>query len=113
MRLSELINGIYTKPLADCYRDFEVLTISCDSREEQKDGLFVALAGTKFNGEDFIKDAMAQGAKIIAKRGQERALKSVSIPDNVCVLDVDDPKYFLHCIGQRFYDHPSNKIKSV
>ena len=63
MRLSELINGIYNKPLPASYRDFEVLTISCDSREEQKDGLFVALPGFKFNGRDFIKDAMAKGAK--------------------------------------------------
>jgi len=113
MRLSELINGIYTKPLPASYRDFEVLNLSCDSREEQKDGLFVALPGFKFNGRDFIKDAMARGAKIIAKQGEVRVLKNVSIPDNVCVLDVDDPKSFLHCIGQRFYGLPSNKIKSI
>ena len=113
MRLSELINGIYTKPLPSSYRDFEVLTISCDSREAQKDGLFVALPGFKFNGENFIKDAMAQGSKIIAKQGGAKSLEQESIPDNICVLDVDDPKYFLHCIGQRFYGLPSHKIKSI
>ena len=69
MRLSELTNGIYTKPLPAQFQDFEVLNLSCDSREEQKDGLFVALPGSKFNGEDFIKDAIAKGAKIIAKQG--------------------------------------------
>ena len=31
----------------------------------------------------------------------------------MCVLDVDDPKYFLHGIGQRFYGYPSDKINSV
>ncbi len=113
MLLSELINGIYTKPLPAFYRDFEVLNLSCDSREEQKEGLFVALAGTQFNGRDFIKDAMARGAKIIVKQGVARELQNAGIPNNICVLDVDDPKYFLHCIGQRFYDHPSNKIKSI
>ncbi|MBF0571321.1 MAG: UDP-N-acetylmuramoyl-L-alanyl-D-glutamate--2,6-diaminopimelate ligase [Candidatus Omnitrophica bacterium] len=113
MRLSELIDGIYREPLVFSYRNFDVRTISCDSREEQTDGLFVALAGTKLNGEDFIKDAIAKGAKIIAKQGETRKLKNVSIPDNVCVLDVDDPKYFLYSIGQRFYGNPSDKIKSV
>jgi UDP-N-acetylmuramoyl-L-alanyl-D-glutamate--2,6-diaminopimelate ligase len=113
MRLSDLINGIYNKPLPASYRDFEVLTVSCDSREEQKDGLFVALPGFKFDGRDFIKDAMDKGAKIIAKQGGARVLENVSIPDHVCVLDVDDPKYFLHCIGQRFYGAPSDKIKTV
>ena len=28
-------------------------------------------------------------------------------------MDVDDPKHFLHSIGQRFYGYPSNKIKSI
>jgi UDP-N-acetylmuramyl-tripeptide synthetase len=111
MRLSELIDGIYNKPLPASYRDFEVLTISCDSREEQKDGLFVALQGFKFNGRDFIKDAIAKGAKIIVK--QSGANGSRAGMDDVCVLDVDDPKYFLHCIGQRFFGSPSDKIKSV
>ena len=109
MRLSELINGIYTKPLPASFQDFEVLTISCDSREEQKDGLFVALPGFKFDGRDFIKDAVARGARVIVKQSKSSAI----IPDNVCVLDVDDPKYFLHCIGPRFYGNPSDRIKSI
>ncbi len=124
MRLSELIDGIYTKPLPASYRDFEVLNLSCDSREEQKDGLFVALPGFKFNGRDFIKDAMAKGAKVIVKQSTtfchpEPPIKTFGdgtlsiIPDNVCVLDVDDPKYFLHRVGQRFYGLPSDKIKSI
>ena len=111
MRLSELIDGIYNKPLPASYRDFEVLTISCDSREEQKDGLFVALQGFKFNGRDFIKDAIAKGAKIIVKQSGSNGPRAGM--DDVCVLDVDDPKYFLYCIGQRFFGSPSDKIKSV
>ena len=113
MRLSELINGVYTKSLPDPFRDIEVRIISCDSREEQKDGLFVALSGAKFNGEDYVKDALVQGARIIVKKGDSRLLNNVRIPDHICVLDVDDPKYFLYCIGQRFFDHPSHKINCV
>jgi UDP-N-acetylmuramoyl-L-alanyl-D-glutamate--2,6-diaminopimelate ligase len=114
MRLSELLNGIYTKPLPVQFQDFEVLSISCDSREEQQDGLFVALPGFKFNGEDFIKGAIAQGAKIIAKQGAS-PIKGFGddIMEGVCILDVADPKYFLHSIGQRFYEYPSNKINSI
>jgi UDP-N-acetylmuramoyl-L-alanyl-D-glutamate--2,6-diaminopimelate ligase len=112
MRLSELLSGIYTKPLPAQFQDFEVRAISCDSREEQKDGLFVALAGSKFNGEDFIKDAIAKGAKVIvipAKAG----IHSRGLSPSTCVLEVDDPKHFLHCIGLRFYDSPSKKINSI
>ena len=76
MRLGELINGTYTKLLPSQFQDFEVRTVSCDSREEQKDGLFVALAGTKFNGEDFIKDGDGKGAKAIVKQ-KNIAIKNI------------------------------------
>jgi UDP-N-acetylmuramoyl-L-alanyl-D-glutamate--2,6-diaminopimelate ligase len=107
MRLNELLNGIYTKAIPDSFRDFEVRTISCDSREEQKDGLFVALPGFKFNGEDFIKDAIGQGAKIIVKQSSTASTK------DICILDVDDPKHFLYRIGPRFYGSPSDKVKTI
>jgi UDP-N-acetylmuramoyl-L-alanyl-D-glutamate--2,6-diaminopimelate ligase len=114
MRLSQLIKGLYAKPVPPAFGDFEVGNISCDSREEQKDGLFVALPGSKFNGEDFIKEAASRGARIIVrKRADSRQDPASGLADNVCILDVDDPKLFLHGIGQRFYGNPSEKIKSV
>ncbi len=110
MLLNKLIEGIYTKPLPGTFQDFEVLTVSCDSREQQKDGLFVALPGSKFNGADFIKDAIAQGAKIIV---QQNGPPLKSFGDDICILEEEDPKYFLHAVGQRFYGDPSHKIKSI
>jgi len=109
MRLCDLIEGIYTKPLAGLWADFEVRTVSCDSRGDQQDGLFVALPGAKFDGQDFIKDAIARGAKVIVRSNDARG----PIAEEVCVLQVDDPKSFLRGIGERFYDHPSGKIKTI
>jgi len=106
MRLSDLVKGIYTKSLPEPFQDIDVCRISCDSREEQQDGLFVALPGAKFKGEDFIKDVIAKGAKIIVKQGNSQM-------KDICFLDVQDPKRFLVEIGQRFYHNPSKKIKSV
>ena len=113
MRLHDLIDGIYTKPLAVFWADFEVRTISCDSREGQTDGLFVALPGAKFNGQDFVKDAMSRGAKIIVTSSDTHKGASGPLAGDVCVLSVDDPKSFLRSIGVRFYDHPSGKIKTI
>ncbi len=110
MRLSELIKGIYTRPLPPAFEDFDVLTVSCDSREEQKNGLFVALSGAKFKGEDFIQEAIAKGAKVIVS--SQKALLGMT-EENICVLEIDDPRQFLKYIGPRFYGFPSAKIKSV
>ncbi|MBF0511660.1 MAG: UDP-N-acetylmuramoyl-L-alanyl-D-glutamate--2,6-diaminopimelate ligase, partial [Candidatus Omnitrophica bacterium] len=84
MRLRELIHGIKTQDVSSSWLDFDVQTISCDSREDQKDGLFVALAGVKLNGADFIKDAVSKGARIIVTDNEE----GLNLKEDVCVLKV-------------------------
>ena len=66
MRLGELLTSIPDLHWDERLGDQAVGTISCDSREPQPDGIFVALSGFKFNGADFIKDAISHGARAIA-----------------------------------------------
>ncbi len=113
MRLKDLIKGFYTKELPAPYADYQVALVSCDSREAQMGGLFVALPGFKFDGNDFIKDAVAQGAHVIVKKGPARDLGNYTIPESVCVLDVDDPKAFLRDAALRFYQNPSTKVRTI
>ena len=114
MRLSELIDGIYTKPLPASCQDFEVSPfLAIRVRNKKMDYLWLC---RDLNLMEKILSRMRwlKGRKLLLNRARQGSLKNVQdIPDNVCVLDVDDPKYFLHCIGQRFYGNPSDKIKSV
>ncbi len=113
MTLKDLLDGIYLKPLSIVNEGIVIDTISCDSRKEQSQGLFVALSGFKSNGEDFIRDAVDQGAVVIAKKGSNRILSNYEIPESVCLLDVDDPKMFLTQIALRFFDNPSGKVRTI
>ena len=96
MRLRDLLNSISGARCEDRYGDYPVNALSCDSREDQPDGLFVALKGDAFNGEDFIKDAIARGATMVAKTGSGRLVGDYRIPDDIAVIDIQDPKIFLH-----------------
>ena len=113
MTLKDLLKDIYLKPFPKACKDVVIETISCDSRLKQPQGLFVALDGFKFKGEDFIQQAIAQGAVVVAKKGQNRTLSNYTIANSVCLLDVKDPKLFLRHIALRFFDHPSRKIKTL
>ncbi len=113
MLLKDLLKDIYLKSLPEGFENIEVEAISCDSRLAQPQGLFVALPGFKVNGEDFIKDAVAQGTVVVVKKTAERKLPNYTVPDSVCLLDVDDPKLFLRQITLRFFDYPSRNIKTV
>ncbi len=113
MTLNDLIKDFYFKELAARYADIEVNLISCDSREPQLGSLFVALPGFKFDGNDFIKDALAQGAHVIVKKGSGRELSNCIIPDHVAVLSVDDPKVFLRQAALSFYKNPSAMVRTI
>lgn len=114
MRLEELIQGMYTKDVPATFRQFEVRHLSCDSREEQKDGMFVALPGFKFNGTDFIQEAVSKGARVIVTGSRHALPRGPGLAeDQICQLEVEDPKRFLQGVGPRFYGEPSHKVKSV
>ena len=113
IRLCDLLSFI---PEARCDKRFDgfcIRHISCDSREQQPDGLFVALAGFKFNGADFIRDAIANGAVAIAKTDGARQSGQYHIPQNIAVIEVTDTKIFLRQAAEHFYGNPSSKVRVI
>ena len=60
MRLSELLKGDNGPP-SGLARDVEVTGLSADSRTVRPGNLFVALEGPRFDGHDYVADAMERG----------------------------------------------------
>ncbi len=110
MRLKELLKGIYEEELEDRFSDFEVSSLCCDSRQVEKNSLFIALEGDKLNGVHFIDDAIGKGAKVIVLSQQE---KIDSRQENICYLFVKHPKVFLKEIALRFYGYPSKDVRVI
>jgi len=86
--------------------DIEVKAICFDSREVEKDGLFIAVRGTQADGHDFIEDAIEGGAT---------AIVGEKIPDkiakNISYISVQDSSMALGVIADNFYDNPSTKLE--
>ena len=58
MRLKELLEGVdLTKICADT--EMEISSISYDTREIENGALFVALKGCKYDGHNFIPEALS------------------------------------------------------
>ncbi len=112
MLLRDLLQGTDVQ-CPPSFAGYPVNTISCDSREPMPGGLFAALSGPNADGADFIKEAVARGARVIAKQEGGRVFSGYTIPDDICVLDVADPKAFLRLIAPKFYGHPAEKVKTI
>ena len=65
MRLKQLINSLDKTLKHSSLDDFEVKGIACDSRQVQKNFIFVAIRGNKQDGHNFIQHAIDRGARLV------------------------------------------------
>ncbi|MCL4141727.1 UNVERIFIED_CONTAM: hypothetical protein GTU68_044763 [Idotea baltica] len=101
---------LYTVALEQIWgsTNIEVSSIAFDSRSVEKDGLFVAIAGTSSNGHDFIDQAISLGAAAIICL-QEPVKKMAGIT----YVKVKNSASALAIVSANFYDHPSQSMQVI
>jgi UDP-N-acetylmuramoyl-tripeptide--D-alanyl-D-alanine ligase len=92
--LKDIIKATNAKARGNDFQ-FDVKSISTDSRCMQKGGLFIALNGKNFTGADFIKDAVKKGATAVMLDKTKKFPKNLSVP----ALIVDDAQTALAAIA--------------
>ncbi len=103
MRLSDLLRGIAKEPSHDA----EVTGVSYDSRKVSPGDLYVALIGSKADGHDYIPQAVAGGAVAVVHS------RDIPLPQGVAGARVEDTRAALSKIADRFYGHPSGKLRVI
>jgi UDP-N-acetylmuramyl-tripeptide synthetase len=82
----------------------EVSAICYDSRNCEKNGLFVAVRGLKYDGHDYIPEAVARGARFIVLE------KDYKPPPDIVSIRVPDSRRILGILGKNFYNDPSSHL---
>ena len=87
---------------------FDKLTL--DSRQISKNTVFIAYPGKKFDGRDFIEQAVNNGVNGIVFESENYKKKlNLSVPS----IAIKDLKNKLSSIADKFYDHPSKKLSII
>jgi UDP-N-acetylmuramoyl-L-alanyl-D-glutamate--2,6-diaminopimelate ligase len=109
MLLNDLI-----EPLARMHRvgsgNPDITSLIHDSRRVGLGSLFICVRGEKFDGHDFIADAVRNGACAIVADDAKRIERMVL---NVPVVLVSDTRPILPVLANRFFDNPSRRLKLV
>lgn len=87
--------------------DLSISSISFDSRETRKEGLFVAIKGTKLDGHNFISKAIENGAIAIVCEQLPKLQKKITY------IKTSRSNKALGILASNYYDNPSKKIKLV
>lgn len=82
-----------------------VTGLAIDSRRVTPGDLFVALPGEHVDGGRFVEAALRRGASaVVVGRGTQ-------LPERAAGLRLADPRQALACVAERFYDHPSRRLR--
>ncbi|MBI4346784.1 MAG: UDP-N-acetylmuramoyl-L-alanyl-D-glutamate--2,6-diaminopimelate ligase [Elusimicrobia bacterium] len=115
MRLAELLTRLHTEAVAGP-TDREVRDVAFDSRRVAPDSVFVALPGTKTNGNRFVRDAIDRGAlAIVSELDPPPAPFSLTRPGGkpLTWVRVADATTALGSLAASFYGRPSERLTVV
>ena len=107
--LSDLLHGLAPVSAA---QNVAVAGIALDSRDVRPGYLFLAVAGQRVHGVDFVGAALAAGAVAVAWEPTEsvdddnEALRGVAVP----VVSVEQLSRHVSLVAARFYGHPSQDM---
>ena len=111
MRLKEILNQTPWEVIPPDLGDWEISSLSSDSRSLTEGAIFFALSGTQRHGNQFIQEAILKGAQVVVYSETEK--ESYQLQNNILYLCSPDlKKYFLQMI-QNFYGDCSRKIKVI
>ena len=87
--------------------DIAISGIKLDSTQIEQGDLFIAISGSKFDGHDFIQDAIKAGASAVISNGRD--MGKLSIPQII----VANPRRAASIVAAEFYGHPTKELTIV
>lgn len=89
--------------------DIEITGICYDSRKVTPGCVFVCLRGAGFDGHNFAKEAIAEGAAALLVEDTEGLLQE----KGVTLLKTGDTRYALAFISAAYFGHPAEKLQLI
>jgi UDP-N-acetylmuramoyl-L-alanyl-D-glutamate--2,6-diaminopimelate ligase len=109
MKLRELLKEVLDVESGNIDIDIDISGIAYDSRKVKEGYLFVAIEGEKYDGHDFITEAIKKGAAAVVYEKGIRERKS----GGPLYIKVKDSRSSLACIAHNFYGAPSERLALI
>lgn len=108
MRLSTLLQDFYHLPAeADC----DITHLTLDSRNIQKNSLFLAKKGSQLDGRQYIANAISQGA--VAVLVEAELNNALTWQDHIPLIPIHELQKKTGEIAARFYDYPAKSLRMI
>ena len=105
MKLTELLAGIGTEPVASSKAKADITGLSADSRKVKAGDLFIAMQGGKTDGANYAQEAVQRGAVAVLS---EKPLPGLGAP----VFTTSGTRKALALLAGNFYGNPARELRS-
>lgn len=95
--------------LNEIFKNAPLVTIdqlSCDSRVPMKNCMYFCVKGIRYDGHDFVDEAIKNGANVIVYSDD------IDINRNAIFIKVNNVNDVLNQVSSKFYDYPSKKLEN-
>lgn len=106
MFLEELIQDIDVTSISGD-ASIDIKKVAYHSKNVVNDCLFVAITGLRYDGHNFVDEAVERGARALILE------KPTGKRENVCHIVVKDSRVALAKLSSRFYRYPSQEVKLI
>ena len=110
--LTRIVNNLNYKLVNGDNLDVKINKVVYDSRNVEKDDLFVCLSGARFDSHTKICEVIEKGAKVIVVEKDNKNVKKLDLK-NIIVLEVDNTRLALSIISKNYFGCPSDKLMIV
>lgn len=107
MKLYEILKGVDHEILVGD-RNLEISNITWDSRNVDKNSLFIAVKNRNVDRHDFVIDAINNGAIALMIEHE-----TPNLPENITVIKVKRSREAMAIIAKNYYGNPTDKLKVI
>ena len=112
MELKEILYGL-EKIKAKGELNLDIPNVVSNSKEVKPGDMFVVINGFEANGEEYIGEAIKNGAKVIMAQYDIDKNIILSKPNEVTIILVENVRHALAIVACNFYKNPSRKFKLI
>ena len=113
MELTQLLNSVKVIQVTGEVQRKDVTDIVYDSRQVQKNSLFVAIRGFKTDGHKFLQDAINKGAIGVVVEDDKSIPDELITHSQIAKILVKDGRKALAELSKGFYKNPTDKLKLI
>ena len=108
MKFRDLLHGVEASSVRG---DAEVTAVEYDSRKVRPGSLFIAIRGESTDGNQYIKQALTQGAAAVVSDAPGVAGKVAGSAQSIASAEVRHGRRAMAGISANFYQHPAQRLK--